>query len=310
MTQGTVQEQRVPRTSRPFTVITDDGARLRTLEDGASDAPLTVVLLHAWTMASSSWDRVVDGMVREYPAAARILRFDLRGHGGSDPAPEGAATIERCADDLAELISSEVPSGNVVLIGHSLGGMTIMALAERHPQLIADRVAGVALVATSSSDLAEPRYRLPRLPAAVLNRLDRALRPRLASLRGARLSSRSRWLEPAMRWLVFGKEPNKEDVAHSAELVGSCHPSNLAGYRVSLAEHERTDALAGFANLPVVVLAGMLDRLCPRTHAATITKAVPHAEFYLYPGAGHMLPWERTTEVTRRLNALVQSLSR
>ena len=301
-----VQEQRAPRTTRPFTLTTSDGARLRALEDGAPDAPLTVVLLHAWTMASSSWDRVVDGLVRENPGTVRILRFDLRGHGSSDPAPEGQAGIERCADDLAELISTET-SGPVVLGGHSMGGMTIMALAERHPRLVAERVSGLALLATSSGELAEPHYRLPSPAAAALNRGERALRPRLASIRGARLSGRSRWLEPAMRWLVFGRRPHRDDVAHSAELVAACHPGNLAGYRASLAEHDRTGALARFRDVPVVLLAGVRDRLCPREHATTISKALPEAEFYVYPGAGHMLPWERTTEVTARLNALVRS---
>jgi len=299
-----------PGTTHRFTFTTSDGAQLRALEDGAPDAPLTVVLLHAWTMDSTCWDRVVAGLVRHDPAV-RILRFDLRGHGGSDPAPRGGASLERCADDLAELITGEVPDGQVVLAGHSMGGMAAMALAERHPRLVAERVAALALVASSSGDLAEPTYRLPRPAAQALNRFERAvLRPLLEKARGPRISRSSRLLAPAMRWLVFGKEPDRADVARSAELFASCHPASTAGYRCALAEHERASALEAFRQVPVVLLAGLRDRLCPRPHADRIFRALPHAEYYLYPGAGHMLPWERTTEVTRRLRALVRSAAR
>jgi pimeloyl-ACP methyl ester carboxylesterase len=299
------------REAHPFTFTTSDGAQLRALEDGTPEAPLTVVLVHGWTMDSTLWNRVVAELVRENPGAARILRFDLRGHGGSDPAPRGGATVQRCADDLAELITHEIPDGHVVLAGHSMGGMAAMALAERHPDLVAERITALALVATSSGGLAEPSYRLPRPAARALNLVERkVLRPVLTAAPGARISPFSRFLEPTMRWLVFGGDPERADVARSARLFANCHPASTAGYRASLAEHERTGALAAFRGIPVVLLAGLRDRLCPKPRADLIARELPDAEYYLYPGAGHMLPWERTTEVARRLNSLVRSAAR
>lgn len=310
MTSATVPEQTSRETHR-FTFTTSDGTQLRALEDGTPDAPLAVVLLHAWTTDSTSWDRVVAHLAREHPGTVRILRFDLRGHGGSDPPPRGGASIERCADDLAELITHEIPEGDVVLAGHSMGGMTAMALAERHPRLVAERITALALVATTSGGLAEPSYRLPRPAAHALNRVERnVLRPVLARARGSRITRYSRSLEPALRWLAFGKHPDRADIARSARLFANCHPSSTAGYRSSLAEHERTHALEAFRQVPVVLLAGMRDRLCPRPQADLMSRTLPHAEYFLYPGAGHMLPWERTTEVARRLNALVRSAAR
>ena len=307
---ATAPEQ-ATRPTHPFTFTTSDGAQLRALEDGTPDAPLTVVLLHAWTMDSTSWDRVVAGLVRENPGAARILRFDLRGHGGSAPAPRGGASVQRCADDLAELITREVPDGDVVLAGHSMGGMTAMALAERYPDLVAERITALALVATSSGGLAEPGYRLPRPAARALNLVERkVLRPALNAAPGSRITPFPRLLEPAMRWLVFGKDPERADIASAARSFAHCHPASTAGYRASLAEHERTAALAAFRDVPVVLLAGLRDRLCPRPRADLMARELPHAEYYLYPGAGHMLPWERTTELVRRLSSLVRSVAR
>ncbi len=132
---------------------TSDGLRLRSAISGGGDRP-ALVLVHGWTQDLRTWDRVV----HELHAAGetgRILRYDHRGHGGSDAAPLGAATLGRAADDLAELLTDRVPDGLVVLAGHSMGDMTLMALAERHPDLVAQRMRGVAFMGTASDDMTE-----------------------------------------------------------------------------------------------------------------------------------------------------------
>ncbi|MFC7343157.1 alpha/beta fold hydrolase [Saccharopolyspora griseoalba] len=279
-----------------------DGARLRIAESGPADAPVTAVLVHGWTLASGTWD----GVVERLPGEVRALRFDLRGQGGSAPAEPGLATIERCADDLAELIESRVPSGRVLLAGHSMGGMTIMALAERHPELLG-RVSGIALVGTSAGDLSAPDFRLSRPAAAVFNAGERLLRARLAASRGARVARGSRWLRPGIRWLLFGTRPQREHVAAAADWVASTHPASTASYRESLAVHERLTALERIAGIPTVILAGTRDRLTPVSHAQRIADALPEAELVLYPGAGHMLPMERADEVASRVASLLAS---
>ncbi|MDR7302882.1 alpha/beta fold hydrolase [Haloactinomyces albus] len=292
------------------TFTAGDGTDLRVHEDGPSEAPITVVFVHGWTLSRHSWDRVV----AELPVAAgmsvRSMSFDLRGHGDSDPAPAGTATIRQCADDLAELLADRVPEGPVVLAGHSMGGMTVMALAERHPQLFADRVSGVALVATSSGDLAAPSLGLPKPLAALFNAGERAVRSRLAAARGRAVTKRSRWMRPGLRWLLFGAEPARADIAATADWVAACHPPSMAGFRASLADHDRVEALAALRSIPVVVLAGLADRLCPYPHARRIVETLPHAEHLVYAGAGHMLPLERSDEVTARIADLVRTVVR
>ncbi|MDI2030071.1 alpha/beta hydrolase [Saccharopolyspora sp. TS4A08] len=283
---------------------TSDGARLRLIDEGPADAPVTAVFVHGWTLSKHTWDRVAAGL----PAAAgrnvRTLRFDLRGHGGSAPAVAGEATIRRCADDLAELLAERVPEGPIVLAGHSMGGMTIMALAEQHPEIF-DRVRGVALVATSSGNLAAPSFGLPKPGADVFNAGERLLRRYLAGAKGGKVSPASGWLRPGVRWLLFGKDPKSDDVAATASWLAGCHPVNMAGYRESLAVHERLDALERLRGIPTLIFAGGSDRLTPQDHAERIAEALPDARYYLYPGAGHMLPLERTDEITTRLAGLL-----
>ncbi|GAA4857552.1 alpha/beta hydrolase [Saccharopolyspora cebuensis] len=288
----------------PEVFTTADGTRLRLEFGGSPDAPVTAVFVHGWTLARQTWDRVAAGLPRAAGGPVRTLRYDLRGHGGSEAAATGGATIRQCADDLAELLDRRI-TGPVVLAGHSMGGMTIMALAEQRPDLFEERIAGVALVATSCGDLRAPDLGLPGPVAALANRGERWVRARLARAGGHRLSPRAAPLRPGLRWLLFGKRPRTEDVVAAAEWVAGCHPANMAGYRDSLAEHDRIAALAVLRRVPTVVLAGLADRLTPYRHARRIAEALPEARLLVYAGAGHMVPLERSDEVTDRIAELV-----
>jgi pimeloyl-ACP methyl ester carboxylesterase len=235
----------------------------------------------------------------------RVLRYDHRGHGGSAPAPVGTATIARCADDLAELIAARAPTGRLVLAGHSMGGMTIMALAEQHPALL-DRVAGVVLVATSSGELAGSTLGLPGPFGRALIAGEHAANRRIARLRRAELLRRTEIARPGLRWLLFGKRPSWRHVALTAAMVGRCHPVSMVGFRDSLDEHDRRVALAAFARIPAVVLAGAEDRLTPLRHARVLADELPHAELVIHLGAGHMLPLERAGDVATHITAVVR----
>lgn len=128
----------------------------------------------------------------------RLLRYDQRGHGHSEPTPEDAATIDNLGRDLSGIIDAHAPSGPLVLAGRSIGGMTLMALAEQRPDLFAGRVAGVVLVSTSSGDLSSVTLGL-RLTAG--NRA-RAQIPRVLAARSRMVSRRQRRRAPIVESLV------------------------------------------------------------------------------------------------------------
>ena len=145
---------------------TADGTRLALHWQGPRNAALTVVLAHGWTLDSRAWGPVADPLAYG-PSGVRVLCYDHRGHGRSDPAPPGTTTIAQLADDLADLLRGAV-EGPVVLAGHSLGGMTIMGLAERHPELVAQRVVGAAFLATSCGNLMPLDFGLRPIPARLV----------------------------------------------------------------------------------------------------------------------------------------------
>ena len=280
--------------------VTSDGTALHVADSApGGNAEFTVIFLHGWTLDHTEWQRVVHNLGGAVNLRLRTIRYDHRGHGGSAPAKPGTATIAQLADDLAELIADRVPEGPVVLVGHSMGGATIMAFAERHPELV-PRIAGTVFVATTSGGLSNLTLGLPRWMAPRVVKAEQRVNRRLSKVEHGSLTRHTAVLRPALRWLVFGKKPHRRDVADTAEQLGRCHPASMAGFRVSLGEHERRDALLALRGKPTIVLAGGADRLLPVPHSRIIADAL-RAELVIYPAAGHMLNVERDTQVADRI---------
>lgn len=297
----------------PVPVRTEDGVTVHLDSYGPTDAPVTVVFLHGWTLDRRIWHHQIAELPGIADTPVRLVAYDHRGHGRSGPTPADRMTIAQLGDDLAGVLAAAVPDGRVVLAGHSIGGMTIMALAERHPDLVANRVAGVAFVNTSCGDLADPDLGLPRPAARLFARAERAVGERLLRpedhgrlgrtlARGAQRMTISR---TSLRRLLFGDRPSDAAVRLIASTVAATPPETIAGFRATFADHDRRAALAALREIPVRILGGAADRLCPPRHARAIHAELPHAEFAVYPGAGHMLPLERPRDVTGHLARLV-----
>ncbi|MFC5001714.1 alpha/beta fold hydrolase [Dactylosporangium cerinum] len=282
---------------------------------GAARTPVTVVLLHGWTLDNRLWrQQIADlparlGAVVDMPV--QLLTFDLRGHGRSSATSGTDATLEQLGDDLAEVLDALVPTGPVVLVGHSLGGMAIMEYAQRHAKSFAARTVGVVLVSTSAEGSSRTSYGLsPRLARVM----------RILEIQGAGLLARSgAWrphrrlmplLAPGVRWLVFGHRVDTSWVALTASMVGNAPLCAIGGFRPSVDLHHRVDTLAAMRGLPAAVLVGTLDRLTPPACAATITGELPDAELITCEDAGHMLPIERPDMVTDAIVGVVRRAAR
>lgn len=116
-----------------------DGARLRyrRWRPAGPDAAPALVLLHGAASNGSRWWRFCE--TSALAASHRLLRPDLRGHGGS--VWRGPARMERWSDDLVELLDAE-GLDRAVLVGHCLGANLAAHCAARHP----DRVRALVLV--------------------------------------------------------------------------------------------------------------------------------------------------------------------
>ncbi len=148
--------------SAPLRVEADDGTLLHAEVDelpGDVPSPVTVVFSHGYALSLDSWHYQRKALRGRY----RLVLWDQRGHGRSATGPHGSATIDQVGRDLARVLEATAPEGPVVLVGHSMGGMTVMSLAEKDPQFFDERVLGVALVATSAGGLGRVDFGMPRL---------------------------------------------------------------------------------------------------------------------------------------------------
>ncbi|MFF9147048.1 alpha/beta fold hydrolase [Streptomyces sp. NPDC014861] len=306
----------------PERALADDGTALAYEvdevgeADGTGEAPgpvVTVVFSHGFCLSQDSW---------HYQRAAlrgrvRTVFWDQRGHGrsargasqtGADGVP---VTIDRLGRDLRAVIDAAAPEGPLVLVGHSMGGMTVMALAERYPELIRDRVVGVALVGTSAGRLEEVSY---GLPVAGVNAVRRVLPGVLRALGSqAELVERGRratadLFAGLVKKYSFASEDVDPAVVRFAERMIEATPVDVvAEFYPAFAAHDKRLALAAFRGLPALALAGDQDLVTPASHTEVIAAELPGAELVLVPDAGHLVMLERPEAVT---GALLDLLAR
>lgn len=284
---------------------THDGLRLSVATYGPDDAPLTVFLAHCWTLNKHGWHYQVRDLLREFGHGVRIVTWDHRGHGESDPVPRHHATIENLARDWSNLIDRLAPDGPLVLAGHSIGGMTLMQLAASRPELF-ERVVGTAFISTSSGELDTVTLGLPETGP-----LLRAQIPRILDLRSRTLSRRARRRAPVverllMRRLVFGRPMRLADAALAVEGLITSPGHTVVGFYKDFMQHDRAHALEVLRGIPTHVLVGTRDVLTPPSHARRIADHAPGAVLTVVPDAGHMLPLERDALVSGVLIRLIR----
>ncbi|MEV5608220.1 alpha/beta hydrolase [Streptomyces sp. NPDC052225] len=286
------------------------GPRRRRLFGRKDPAEVTVVFSHGYCLNQDSWHfqrAALRGVVR-------CVYWDQRSHGrsgrGTEQVEQGLpVTIDRLGCDLKAVIDAAAPEGPIVLVGHSMGGMTLMALADQCPELIRERVVGVALVGTSSGKLGEVNY---GLPVAGVNAIRRVLPGVLKALgQRAELVEKGRratadLFAGIIKRYSFASRDVDPAVARFAERMIEGTPIDVvAEFYPAFQEHDKTAALNHFADLPVLVLAGEQDLVTPSEHSEAIAALLPEAEFVLVPDAGHLVMMEHPEVVTDRLADLL-----
>ncbi|TXS72766.1 alpha/beta hydrolase [Streptomyces sp. me109] len=284
--------------------------RRRRLFGRKAPAPVTVVFSHGYCLNQDSWHfqrAALRGVVR-------TVHWDQRSHGrsgrGVGQSKDGTpVTIDQLGSDLKAVIDAAAPEGSIVLVGHSMGGMTVMALADRYPELIRDRVVAVALVGTSSGRLGEVNF---GLPVAGVNAVRRVLPGVLKALgQQAALVERGRratadLFAGIIKRYSFASRDVDPAIARFAERMIEGTPIDVvAEFYPAFTDHDKTEALARFADLPVLVLAGVGDMVTPSEHSEAIADLLPDAELVLVPDAGHLVMLERPEVVMDRLADLL-----
>lgn len=298
---------------RVSTVAADDGVPLYVEEIDPADggaADVTLVGVHGVALSTKSWHFQRRDLAALTLPRVRQVYYDHRGHGQSGPVTAETATLEQLAHDLHSVIRAVAPEGPIVLMGHSVGGMTIMALAEEEPELFAERVCGVSLIATAAGEVGARG-----LPKRVLSKYSPV------SWGVGRIGGIAEWqpeiiefvraasgqlTKRAVRRLAFGGEPSETVVQFLLEMLDVTPVRELVKFVGTVDSHDRYEVLAGLKHAHVQVIGGDADLILPFSHCERIADELPDAQLVRVTGAGHVPQLEHPEIVTSYLIDLLQ----
>ncbi|GIF72930.1 alpha/beta fold hydrolase [Asanoa siamensis] len=244
----------------------------------------------------------------------RMVFYDQPGHGRSGKLETGEYELPALGETLHAVLTETVPDGPLILVGHSMGGMTIMAFAELYPEFFEDRVKGCVLIATSGGLIDETRIGLP----ALIGRVGGPLLPLVNSatrLTGPAID-RARVAATDLAWLLtrrygFGESrPSPSLVSYVEKMNARTSVDTVARYLRTLYTHARYPALVALERTPTIIIVGDKDMITPVAHSEEILRHLPDAEFVKLNDSGHVVMLEHADEVNATLIAFLEKISK
>lgn len=291
---------------RSYRVRTDDGLELHVEEVGAPDAELVLIFVHGFTLALGSWHYQRLGLAGP---GRRLVFCDLRSHGRSGRGTAESCDIDQLGRDVGSVLDATAGERPVVLVGHSMGGMALLALAEQRPELFGEQVRAVALLSTSSGGMAGVDLGLPKalssfkLVALPLLARGMRARPKLAELT-RRLGSDLSW--SLTRAYSFGDpQVSPSLVDYVGRMIADTPVEVIADFFATLMGHDKVAALPVLRAVDTLVVCGGDDRITPLSHSESIAAALPATRLLEIDGAGHLAMLEQPVLVNAALEELV-----
>jgi 3-oxoadipate enol-lactonase len=245
-------------------------------EERGSGLPL--ILIHGLGGSTAMWQKVVDPLSERF----RVISYDLRGLGRSETPtpPYSLAMLVGDLHDLAKSLALE----SFALVGHSLGGAIALAYAAEHPELVR---ALVGVAAPSSTPL-EQRAHLE-------DRAASARRDGMGVI--ADLHVRNGLPE------TF-QQAHAADVATYRSIIAASDSDGYAAHCGVIAALDLSDGL-GRIRAPALLVQGELDGVVPAEAVRATAAAIAGCEYDELEGCGHVVPFERPSELTARVRELV-----
>jgi pimeloyl-ACP methyl ester carboxylesterase len=267
-------------------VITPDGVVLHTeVDEGAAD-DVTLLWVHGYGLHMDCWHF----QRRHFRGRLRQIFYDQRSHGRSSRSEAELCRMPQLADDLYQVLTEVVGVVPVVVVGHSMGAMAIMRLAQSHPELFGSRILGVGLFCTSAGELAEhspirgiPGRAFHRIAEPLMSGLNRI--PELVA-HGRRAGSDLGYV--VTRRLAFGPDVPPRYVDFASEMLAEIPLEVVADYYPFFGELDEFRALEILSTVPTVVVGGENDVITPIEHTARIIDLLPKAEAVRVENCGHL----------------------
>ena len=249
--------------------------------DGPTGAPV-VTFSHSLATDLSMWDRQAAALAARY----RVLRYDTRGHGGTD-APAGAYTLEQLAADARGLLKA-LGIARTHWVGLSMGGMIGQMLAVTTPELL------------QSLTLCDTSCRVPGEAKPLWDE-----RITVAETKGMEPH-----VEPtASRWFTPKFIESRPDVVNPVrDMIRRTSPRGYVGCCHAIRALDLTDRLAA-VRLPTLVIVGAQDVGTPLAASQTIHGQIKGSELVILDPASHLSNLEQPEAFTQALEAFLRRVA-
>jgi pimeloyl-ACP methyl ester carboxylesterase len=244
---------------------------------GPSEGP-AIVLIHGYIEERRVWTLVAERLVE---SGHRVIAYDQRGHGRSTIGTSDV-NVERLGADLAQLLHT-LQLDDVVIAGHSMGGMATQAMLINHPDA-ASRVRGVVLVSTAASGVGLPPF-------------AHALGEVVTGLGGGDAFLERSGLGTAVVRAAFGKGASTAHVHALRDMLLATSPASRRTFLRLLHTMDLRPGLASI-DVPTSIIVGTRDTLTPTNLSRELAESIPGSTLDVLPALGHMLPFEAPDEVT------------
>jgi pimeloyl-ACP methyl ester carboxylesterase len=279
--------------------------------DRADASDVTLVFVHGYALSMDCWHF----QRRDLRGKHRMIFYDQRSHGRSTRSAAELCRISQLAADLAQILQEVAGEGPVILIGHSMGGMTIMELARQRPEWFGAAepidgvgpIIGVGLVCTSSDDLLDP-HPVRGLPGRLL---ARAAMPAMAALnRIPTVVENTRQAGSDLAWLLTGLMTFPSPVPPAyvkfvGEMLSQTPLEVIADFYPAFADLDESDGVRVINTVPTTVIGARQDLVTPFRHTELLIEELPNADTLILDPCGHMAMIEYHDRVTHELEKLV-----
>lgn len=280
-----------------FVVDRPDGSQLHGKVFENMGKP-TLLLTHGWSLDSSAWKYLIDALKLEY----RLVTWDLAGLGMSRGPSNHDHSLEKLANDLNAVLEHVAPNGPVILIGHSIGGMTQQTFCRLYAEKLGKSVKGLVLLHTTyTNPVATNMAAWITKPLEPLIKLINFSMIPLAPFLWL-----SNWqsyfngsLHVSARLESFTGKQTWEQLDHSAMMGAKAWPSVIARGNFGMMKFDEERTLPKITT-PVLVIAGEHDRLTVSSASKRIEALVPQATLYCDQG-GHLGHWEYSEGVNKSI---------
>lgn len=294
-------------------VTTTDGIDLHVeIDEPDSDVPAdraTVVFVHGYVLNLHCFHF----QRKALRGRRRLILYDQRSHGRSDRSDPEHCRVSQLGEDLQRVLAETTePGERIILIGHSMGGMTIMDYASRFPEEFEQKVAGVGLIATSSGDLSKHSI-VPGISGNVFSALAPGLLVVLS--RAPQAVERTRRFGSDIAHVMtkrfaYGSDSSPELVEFLAQMIAQTPLEVIADFYPAFAAFDGRAGLERIQQVESMVIGGARDVILPLAHTDRVIERLPAADSWIDPDGGHMVMLGHAEECNAMIDKLVERAER